>query len=71
VSTDASAVGVEVDDEIVAIDGETLSSLSVYEVAALLYGQVGATKQVTFGDAATLSNQTITLPVENQLPLNP
>ena len=71
VSADASAVGVELDDEIVAIDGQTLSSLSVYEVAALLYGQVGTTKQVTFGGAVTLSNQTITLPVENQLPLNP
>jgi hypothetical protein len=69
VSTDAAAKGVAVGDEVIAVDGQMLASLSELEVATLGFGKVGATENVTFGIAQTVSNMTIPLVVEESLPL--
>jgi len=67
--TDASDKGVQVGDIMVAIDGQTLSALSVSEVTVLLAGKVGSTKSVQFGSAQTLANQTVSIKVDELLPL--
>ncbi len=69
VSTATAALGVNVGDIVVSIDGQDLASISPLQVATLFYGTVGATKKVTFGAAATLEDQTLDLTVEEMLPL--
>jgi hypothetical protein len=66
---DAATKGVTAGDEIVAIDGEQLADITPLEVATLVYGAVGSTKQVTFGFAATLAGMTVPIEVEESLPL--
>jgi len=68
-SGDAAAIGVAEGDVIVAIDGQQLSSLSSLQVATLVFGAVGTTKSVTFGAATNLSGMTVSIPVEENLPL--
>jgi Aspartyl protease len=65
----ATAAGVAVGDYVTAIDGNQLASLSPLVIQALLYGKVGTDKEITFGQAGTLTNMTISLPVEEELPL--
>jgi hypothetical protein len=67
--TDAASKGVTVGDDLVAIAGQTLSGMSPSEVSVLLGGKVGSTKTVQFGSAQTLGNQTVTLKVDELLPL--
>lgn len=67
--TDAAAKGVQVGDTIVAIDGQMLTSLSLSELGVLLGGKVGSTKSVQFGAAQTLSGQTVSIKVDELLPL--
>ena len=43
--------------------------MSPSEVSVLLGGKVGSTKTVQFGSAQTLGNQTVTLKVDELLPL--
>ena len=69
VSTAAAEAGASVGDVVLAIDSQELASRSPLQVATLFYGPVGASKMVTFGEAATLENQTIALQVEEMLPL--
>ncbi len=68
-SSDATAKGVAVGDAVVAIQGMTLSSLTPLQVATLGFGKVGSLQQVTFGAAQTLSGKSISLAVEETLPL--
>jgi hypothetical protein len=70
VGTDAASKGVAVDDSIVAIDGQPLSSLGAVEAAALLSGPVGSTKRVQFGMTASpaLREQTVAIQVDELLP---
>jgi hypothetical protein len=67
--TDAATQGVAVGDEVVRIDGHALAGLGATAVDALLSGNVGATKSVTFGTAATLSMKTVSITVDDILPL--
>jgi hypothetical protein len=69
VSSTAAAKGVSAGDMVVAIDGVDLDGLDLAQGLVPLYGPVGATKQVKFGQAAQVANQTIALPVEEFLPL--
>jgi hypothetical protein len=66
---DAAKKGVTVGDVILAIDGTTLTAVSEIQVEALLYGKVGSTRLVKFGTAATLSNMTVPILVDETLPL--
>jgi S1-C subfamily serine protease len=66
--TDAAAKGVTVGDTIVAVDGQSLASLTISEVLVLLGGKVGSTKAVQFGAAATLAHQTVPIKVDELLP---
>ena len=54
---------------VTAIAGQDLASRSPFEAAALLFGPVGQTKLVTFGTAATLSNMSVPILVDETLPL--
>jgi hypothetical protein len=67
--TDAAAKGVTEGDAVVAIDGQTLGSITRSEVGILLAGTVGSTKSVQFGAASKLANQTVSIAVDNLLPL--
>jgi C-terminal processing protease CtpA/Prc len=69
VSGDAATKKVSVNDVVTAIDGTDLASVSSLQVAALIYGKVGSTKQVTFGKAAKLANMTVPILVDETLPL--
>jgi hypothetical protein len=53
----------------VAIDGAPLASLTLTQVEVMLGGAVGSTKSVQFGSAATLANQTVSIAVDELLPL--
>jgi hypothetical protein len=66
--TDAASKGVQVGDEVLAIDGETLAPLSDTEATVLLFGQVGVAKRVHFGAAAKLTNKTVAIKVDELLP---
>ena len=66
---DAVSKGVAIGDVIVSIDGEDLGALTVSQVSLLFFGKVGSTRMVTFGAAATLSNQSVPILVEELLPL--
>jgi C-terminal processing protease CtpA/Prc len=66
--TDAEAKGVSIGDSIVAVDDQALAQLGPVAAHALLSGPVGSQKMVQFGSAATLSNQTVALLVEDLLP---
>lgn len=69
-NTDAAAKGVMVNDEIVAVDGVTLSGF-VASADATLDGALGTSKMITFGamtgDAA-LANQTVSIKVDDLIP---
>jgi hypothetical protein len=67
--SDASKKGVSVGDVVVEIDGQNLASLTPAEAVVLCYGTVGATKEVAFGAAASLADQTVALAVDEFLPL--
>jgi hypothetical protein len=69
VSGDAATKKVSVSDVVTAIDGTDLASVSSLQVAALLYGKVGSTKQVTFGKASKLAKMTVPILVDETLPL--
>ena len=66
--TDAASKGVEVGDEILAIDGQELAPLALPEATVLLFGNVGATKMVHFGTAAKLDHMTVAIKVNEFLP---
>jgi hypothetical protein len=66
--TDAASKGVEVGDEILAIDGQELAPLSLPEATILLFGNVGSTKMVQFGTAAKLEHMTVGIKVNEFLP---
>jgi aspartyl protease/PDZ domain-containing protein len=67
--TDAAAKGVQVGDAVLAIEGQTLASLTVSQLGVLMGGKVGSTKAVQFGAAQTLANQTVSIKVDEFLPL--
>ena len=67
--TDAARKGASPGDIIVAIDGTALASLTVTEADVLLGGKVGATKSIQFGAAQSLANQTVSIAVDELLPL--
>ena len=69
--TDATKLGVVAGDAITAIDGTLLRGLGGTRSSALLSGNVGAVKMVTFGaaKAPALSGQTVTIRVDELLPL--
>ncbi len=67
--TDAATKGVNVGDEVVAVDGQVLASLTLSQIAVLLGGEVGSTKSVQFGAAATLANTTVSFTMTDILPL--
>jgi hypothetical protein len=71
VTADAAAKGIEVGDNVIAIDGrDALAFDDVYEAQATLLGDVGTTKHVAIGDwlAHRVDNE-FDLAVEEQLPL--
>jgi hypothetical protein len=67
--TSAATKGVLVGDVIVAIDGQTLASLTLSEVAVLAGGKVGSTKSVRFGAAEALADRTVSFTMTDLLPL--
>lgn len=69
--TDAAAKGVSMGDEIVAVDGQPLASLGATKIDVLLSGDVGSSKSVQFGTAASasLANKTVAILVNDLLPL--
>jgi hypothetical protein len=67
--TAAATKGVGVGDVIVAIDGQTLASLTLSKVAVLAGGKVGSTKSVQFGAAETLADKTLSFTMTDLLPL--
>ncbi|HXT96403.1 MAG TPA: aspartyl protease family protein [Polyangia bacterium] len=69
-NTDAAAQGVMVNDEIVAVDGVTLSGF-VASADATLDGALGTSKMITFGAMtgdASLANQTVSIKVDDLIP---
>jgi hypothetical protein len=68
-SSAAAAKGISVGDLVVAIDDVNLSGLSLAQASLPLFGKVGSTKTVKFGSAAQVENQTLSLLVEEFLPL--
>jgi predicted aspartyl protease len=64
-------LGVAIGDEVVAIDGEALGKLGSTAINQLLSGPLGSTKTVTFAMAASasLAHKTVTIAVEDILPL--
>jgi hypothetical protein len=68
-STAAAALGITVGDQVVSIDGIDLTGLTVAQATLPLFGRVGSTKSVKFGTAANVANQTVTMVVEEFLPL--
>jgi len=70
VSAAAAAQGVSVNDVVTAINGVQIADLAAAQIAVLEHGAVGASKQVVFGSAATLAGQTVSMVVEEQLPLS-
>lgn len=66
-----ATLGVAIGDEVVAIDGHALAKLGSSAVNQLLSGPVASTKTVTFGTtaSASLAHKTVTIPVEDILPL--
>jgi hypothetical protein len=69
VSTTAGAQGITVGDTVESIDDVDLAGLSLAQATLLLYGKVGSTKVVKFGAAQQVANQTLTVVVEEFLPL--
>jgi hypothetical protein len=71
VGTAAAKQGVAIGDEVVAIDGHALAKLGETAITTLLSGPVGSAKTLTFGAAASasLSNKTVTIAVDDVLPL--
>lgn len=67
--SDAANKGVQAGDIMVAIDGTPLAALTLTQVEVMLGGAVGSTKSVQFGSAATLANQTVSIAVDELLPL--
>jgi hypothetical protein len=67
--SDAAKKGVAAGDIIVAIDGTPLASLTLTQVEVLLGGAVGSTKSLQFGSATNLANQTVSIAVDELLPL--
>jgi hypothetical protein len=67
----AAGKGVAVGDEIVAIDGQAIAGVGATAIGVLLTGQVGSTKALTFGTAASpsVSGKTVAISVEDLLPL--
>jgi len=68
-SPTVAGMGVSNGDVVDSIDGVPLSGLSLAQETVLLYGPVGSTKSVHFGTAAQVENQTLTMTVEEFLPL--
>lgn len=66
---DAASKGVQTGDFITGIDGQVLTSLDELQVSTLLFGPVGSTRLVTFGQAATLAGMKVPILVEENLPL--
>jgi hypothetical protein len=67
----ASAQGIAIGDLVTAIDGKSLSADLAFQALASVYGAVGDSKTVTFGQAASaaVATKTLTLVVEEWLPL--
>jgi hypothetical protein len=68
-SPKAAGQGIAMGDVVTSIDGVQLGGLAIAQANVLLYGKVGATKSVSFGEATNVANQTLTLTVEEFLPL--
>ncbi len=69
VSPKAAGMGIAVGDVVTSIDGVELAGLALAQANLTLYGKVGSTKSVTFGEATSVANQTLALTVEEFLPL--
>jgi hypothetical protein len=69
VSPKAGGMGIAAGDVVTSIDGVELGELALAQANVLLYGKVGSTKSVSFGEATSVANQTLTLTVEEFLPL--
>ena len=67
--TDAAAKGVSPGDTIVSIDGLELAAADLSEAAEALRGVPGQAKTIQFGEAEALANRTVTILVDELLPL--
>jgi hypothetical protein len=70
-NTDAASQGIMVNDEVVSIDGTSLTSVQYVGAAdQLLDGTVGTTKMVTFGTTRSAANggKTLTVQVDDLIP---
>jgi S1-C subfamily serine protease len=68
-TSDAASKGVVAGDIVVAIDGQSLGSLTLAEAAVLSFGAVGSTKVVTFESGLGGAMQSVPIQVEEFLPL--
>jgi C-terminal processing protease CtpA/Prc len=71
-NTDAAAKNIQVNDQVVAIDGMSLANVGyVADVDQLLDGTPGTSKMLTFGKKtgdATLANMSISVLVDDLIP---
>jgi hypothetical protein len=65
----AESKGVEMGDAVLEVGGQSLASLTASEAVELLFGSVGSSKTVMFGSGPSLANQSVTLEVQEFLPL--
>jgi hypothetical protein len=65
--SDAAAKGVRAGDTVVAIDGTTLSSVTISELLGLVSGAAGTTKAVQFGPGQSLAGMTVDIQVSDLL----
>ena len=69
VTGDAATKGIEIGDLVIRIDDVDFSTAGYFEAVETIYGAVGTTKMVTFGNAAQVSHMTVPLVVDEALPL--